>query len=149
MPAFAGMTVSGIPMTKQHVEQLIQTALDNLQQAGKLPEGKPRIQIDQTKDKQHGDFASNIALILAKPAQRKPREVAEMIVQVLPKSPQILKVEIAGPGFINFFLFPKRCIALFQISSLQRTSLVVLLTSVTVSASLLSLFLQILPAHCM
>ncbi len=91
-------------MTKQHLEQLLQTALENLQQAGKLPDAKPRIQIDPTKDKQHGDFASNIALVLAKPAQRKPREVADMLVEVLPKSPQVQKIEIAGPGFINFFL---------------------------------------------
>ena len=91
-------------MAKQHIEQLIRSALDNLQQAGKLSAEVPAIQIDATKDKQHGDFATNIALMMSKAAQRKPRELAEMITQALPASPKIAKVEIAGPGFINFFL---------------------------------------------
>ncbi len=91
-------------MTKQHIEQLLQTTLQQLTQAGQLPAELPRIQIDATKDKTHGDFATNVALILAKPAQRKPREIAEMIVKALPASAQVKKVEIAGPGFINFFL---------------------------------------------
>jgi arginyl-tRNA synthetase len=93
---------------KQHIEQLIQTALDKLQAEEKLAlDASPTIQIDATKDKQHGDFACNIAMVLAKSAQRKPREVAELIVQALPTSPKISKVEIAGPGFINFFLAPQ------------------------------------------
>ena len=85
-------------MSKQHIEQLIQEALATLQ----LP--PVSFQVDTTKDKQFGDFACNAALILAKNLQRKPRDVAEMIVSNLPASPQIKKVEIAGPGFINFFL---------------------------------------------
>jgi arginyl-tRNA synthetase len=93
-------------MNKHHIEQLIQTAVLHLQQTNQLTVTLPQIQIDNTKDKQHGDFATNIALVLAKPAQRKPREVAEMIVNALPASPHIKKVEIAGPGFINFFLAP-------------------------------------------
>lgn len=91
-------------MNKQHLEQLIQTALQQLKQSGRLPIELPRIQLDATKDKHHGDFATNIALVLAKPAQCKPREIAEMIVGSLPPSSHVKKVEIAGPGFINFFL---------------------------------------------
>lgn len=91
-------------MSKQRIEQLIQTAVQTLQQSGQIAVELPRIQIDATKDKQHGDFATNIALILAKPAGRKPREIAELIVGALPVSPIVKKVEIAGPGFINFFL---------------------------------------------
>jgi arginyl-tRNA synthetase len=64
----------------------------------------PAIQIDNTKDKAHGDLASNIALALAKAAQQPPRQLAEAIVKALPASPRVNKVEIAGPGFINFFL---------------------------------------------
>ncbi len=93
-------------MSKQLIEQLIQTAVESLQQSGQLAVELPRIQIDATKDKQHGDFATNIALILAKPAGRKPREVAELIVSALPAAAGVKKVEIAGPGFINFFLAP-------------------------------------------
>lgn len=91
-------------MSKQQIEILIQSALESLSQAERWSVTVPSIQIDSTKDKQHGDFASNIALILAKPLQRKPRELAELIVQHLPSSNQIKKVDIAGPGFINFFL---------------------------------------------
>ncbi len=75
-----------------------------MQQQGIFTAPIPRIQIEPTKDKQHGDFATNIALVLSKALQRKPREVAELIVQALPPSADIQKVEIAGPGFINFFL---------------------------------------------
>jgi arginyl-tRNA synthetase len=89
---------------KQHIEQLIQSALEKLQDEGKLAIPFPAIQIDATKDKQHGDFASNIALLLAKPMQSKPRDVAAMILAALPTSTKVSKVEIAGPGFINFFL---------------------------------------------
>ncbi len=91
---------------KQHIEQLILTALDALRASGDLPVDAPTMQIDNTKDKQHGDFACNVAMVLAKPAKMKPRDIAEMIVKALPVSANISKVEIAGPGFINFFLAP-------------------------------------------
>ncbi|MET0378130.1 MAG: arginine--tRNA ligase [Spongiibacteraceae bacterium] len=95
---------------KQEVADLIGHALRHLQTTGTLPaEIAPdllngRLQIDHTKDKSHGDFASNIALALAKPAKSSPRALAEKIVAALPPSQHIAKVEIAGPGFINFFL---------------------------------------------
>ncbi|MGE5625317.1 MAG: arginine--tRNA ligase [Bacillota bacterium] len=62
--------------------------------------------VERTKDRKHGDFATNAALALAKFAGRKPRELAEQIVAALPKNELIAKTEIAGPGFINFFLSP-------------------------------------------
>jgi len=92
---------------KQHIESLIQAALTQMREAGELPESQVVIQIDTTKDKQHGDFASNIALMMAKLAQKKPREMADRIVQLLPASPYVTKTEVAGPGFINFFLSPQ------------------------------------------
>src|SRR5690606_5257902 len=55
------------------------------------------------RDKSHGDFASNIAMMLAKPAGLKPRELAEKIQAALPADEQISQVSIAGPGFLNFF----------------------------------------------
>lgn len=91
-------------MSKQHIEQLIQAALTDLTQSGKILSPVTNFQVENTKDKKHGDFACNVALILAKPLQAKPRDVAQMIVSALPPSPQVQKVEIAGPGFINFFL---------------------------------------------
>lgn len=91
-------------MSKQHIEELIQAALGNAEPSFALKGARPLFQVEPTKDKQHGDFASNVALILAKPLQCKPQEIAKRIVQALPASTQIEKVEIAGPGFINFFL---------------------------------------------
>jgi arginyl-tRNA synthetase len=92
---------------KQYIEQLIKTALDKLRSSGELTMETPPIQIENTKDKQHGDFACNIALMLAKAAARKPRDIADLIVKHLPASTKVTKVEIAGPGFINFFLAPE------------------------------------------
>ncbi len=62
--------------------------------------------IERTRDASHGDFASNIAMRLAKPARRNPREIATAIVEALPDSDAIAKTDIAGPGFINFTLAP-------------------------------------------
>lgn len=67
----------------------------------------PEIVVDHTKNKQHGDFASNIALIVAQQLGRKPYEIATIIVENLPNAEFIAKVNIAGPGFINFFLAPQ------------------------------------------
>ena len=62
--------------------------------------------VERTRDATHGDFASNAAMQLARIAKRKPRELAEAIVDALPASALVAKVEIAGPGFINFHLSP-------------------------------------------
>ena len=90
---------------KEQLTRLIQQSLVSLQDQGKLPpEVKPLIQIDRTRDKSHGDLASNVALALAKAAGQKPRELAALICEALPRDPLIARTEIAGPGFINFFL---------------------------------------------
>ena len=90
---------------KDHITTLLNSALSTLVEQQHLPEEiAPRIQIDRTKDKSHGDLASNIALTLAKQAGKPPREVAQLICDALPTSEHLNKTEIAGPGFINFFL---------------------------------------------
>ncbi len=89
---------------KQHIEHLIHMALTQLLESGELLAIPAFVQIDPVKDKQHGDFSSNIAMVLAKQLQKKPRDIAESIIQHLPASPYVKKVEAAGPGFINFFL---------------------------------------------
>lgn len=100
-------------MSKQLLTKLLNSALQTLQSSGQLQADIPNnIQIDTTKDKSHGDFASNIALMLAKPAKKNPRELAELIIQHLPHSDLVKKIEVAGPGFINFFLTPS---ALYQV----------------------------------
>ncbi|MHA6198426.1 arginine--tRNA ligase [Pseudomonas wadenswilerensis] len=89
---------------KDTIRQLIQQALTQLTREGVLPEGlAPAIQVENARDKTHGDFASNIAMMLAKPAGMKPRDLAEKLIAALPADPQVSKVEIAGPGFLNFF----------------------------------------------
>jgi arginyl-tRNA synthetase len=86
---------------KQQLEQLVVAAL-----ASVLPDppAAGAVVIDRTKDTQHGDFATNIAMRLAKAARRNPRELAQAIVAALPPNPLIAKTEVAGAGFINFFL---------------------------------------------
>jgi len=87
-----------------HFIELIQHALHQLRKDGVLPETpQPPIKLERTRDASHGDFATNIALMLAKPAGMPPRALAEKIVTALPASEQVAKVDIAGPGFINFF----------------------------------------------
>lgn len=87
----------------------IQAALDHavqsLQQAGILPSDWTNNSVlTRTKDRSHGDFASNIAMVGAKAAGMKPRDLAEKVLAHLPEVADITKAEIAGPGFINFFL---------------------------------------------
>lgn len=90
---------------KQHIAQLISAALTTLANNGTLSAAiSPNIMVENTRDKTHGDFASNIALSLAKAAQRNPRELAQLIIDALPPSDALSKTEIAGPGFINFFV---------------------------------------------
>jgi arginyl-tRNA synthetase len=90
---------------KAQIESLLNAAIAGLQAEGGLPhDASVKVEIDHTRSPEHGDFACNVALALAKAARVKPRELAERIVKALPASPLIAKVEIAGPGFINFFL---------------------------------------------
>lgn len=90
---------------KTEILELCTQAVQQLQQAGELPETLTlNIQIERTRDRSHGDFASNIALMLSKQARCKPRDLAQKIVDRLPVSAMVTSVEIAGPGFINFFM---------------------------------------------
>ena len=90
---------------KQHIADLISTALTSLIEDGTLPaDTQPNIMVENTRDKSHGDFASNIALTLAKAAKTNPRELSQKICNALPASENVDKTEIAGPGFINFFV---------------------------------------------
>jgi arginyl-tRNA synthetase len=100
---------------KQKIEELILQAVETLKADGIIGmEITPHIAIERTRDAQHGDFASNLALVLAKPAKANPRQLAEKIIAALPQHDAIMKVELAGPGFINFFINPN---AQYQIVS--------------------------------
>lgn len=90
---------------KEKVAQYIEQALQTLRAAQSWPDDLvASIQIEHTRDKAHGDFASNVAMTLAKPLKSNPRVIAQQIVDALPDNSDIVKVEIAGPGFINFFV---------------------------------------------
>jgi len=93
---------------KQTLESLLLLAVDALKKESILDTTlKPNIVIERARDQQHGDFASNLALMLAKPAKMNPRGLAEKLVAAIPSNDSVLKIEIAGPGFINFFINPQ------------------------------------------
>ena len=90
---------------KQQIAQLLESALQTLKAQDVIPADiAPNIQVENTRDKAHGDFATNLAMMLAKPAKSNPRALAQLLCDALPESNVIDKTEIAGPGFINFFV---------------------------------------------
>ncbi len=92
---------------KEQLRDLVLAAIAALQAGGELPaDTTAAFVVERTKNRDHGDFATNAALLLAKAASRKPRDLAAALVAALPAQDAIAKVEIAGPGFINFFLSP-------------------------------------------
>ncbi len=90
---------------KQKLKSLLLQAVERLQSEGVLDNNlTPQINIERSRDSSHGDYATNLALILAKPAKSNPRQLAEKIIALLPDDASVSKVVIAGPGFINFFI---------------------------------------------
>jgi len=90
---------------KQIIHDLIEQSLARLQQAEQLPiDLNANIQVTPSKDRKQGDFASNIAMMLANQAGKPPRELANLIVEQIAVIEAIHKIEVAGPGFINFYL---------------------------------------------
>ncbi|HSH29965.1 MAG TPA: arginine--tRNA ligase, partial [Thiohalobacter sp.] len=90
---------------KHLLQDLLQHSLNALQGDGTLPgDLEAEIHLERTRDAAHGDFATNLAMTLCKPARSKPRDLAGKLVAALPPSAFVKRVEIAGPGFINFTL---------------------------------------------
>ena len=90
---------------KESLRQITLQAIASLQQQAVLPaDADAPFVVERTRNKDHGDFATNAALLLAKAARKPPRVLAEALVGAMPRSTLISRVEIAGPGFINFFL---------------------------------------------
>ncbi len=89
---------------KEHLRELVAQALLDLRRHGRLPQDLPTPDyvIERTKSREHGDYATNIALLLAKSAGLKPRELAQELVATFGETQHVSKIEIAGPGFINF-----------------------------------------------
>jgi arginyl-tRNA synthetase len=92
---------------KQIVAQLVSNALAGLPElADAVAELSIESTVERTRDASHGEFASNVAMRLAKPARKNPRDIAASLVDVLGDNSIVDKVEVAGPGFINFYLSP-------------------------------------------
>lgn len=91
------------------IDQLLNNALDTLRQDGVFSQETVwTFAIERPRDKQHGDFSTNAALVLAKAARMPPRRLAEKLLAALPATQEdVAKWEVAGPGFINFFLSDK------------------------------------------
>ena len=87
-----------------HVKQIIEDLLRQAALTLSSDAGSLAIILERPKSAGHGDFSSNLAMQLAKPLRQNPRAIAEALIKALPPSETIAKVEIAGAGFINFFL---------------------------------------------
>jgi arginyl-tRNA synthetase len=92
---------------KNRLRQLLQGSLAKLAEQGVLPRNHGLVpELERPRQKRHGDFSANAALVLKDISGIPPRELAQKIVNQLPSSELVKNVEIAGPGFINFFLSP-------------------------------------------
>ncbi|MGB5292401.1 MAG: arginine--tRNA ligase [Lysobacterales bacterium] len=90
---------------KEHIEELLIQALLHLIREGVLnADCDITPQLERTRTPEHGEFASNIAMVLAKRAGLPPRDLAQLIIDKMPRSRQLNHAEIAGPGFINFHM---------------------------------------------
>jgi len=93
---------------KSQLRALIEQGIAHLRAQGTLPAdlATPDFVIERPRDRSHGDFATNVAMTLSKPARSNPRAVAQALIDALPANDDIASVEIAGPGFLNFRLSP-------------------------------------------
>ena len=99
---------TALKIMKKTLEHLLQSAIDMLKSQGELvADAEASVMVERARDPRHGDYATNLAMTLAKTTKSNPRQLAEKIINALPVHPAVLKSEIAGPGFINFFIDPK------------------------------------------
>ena len=100
---------------KPELAALMTVALEQLLSEGALaalPDAPP--QIDYPKDPTHGDFSCNVAMVLAKQARLSPRDLAAKLIEAVPDNSLIDRINIAGPGFINFFINPRHHTAVIR-----------------------------------
>ena len=93
---------------KSQLRALIAQGIDALRGDGTLPAdtATPDFVVERPKDRSHGDFSTNVAMLLAKPARSNPRAFAQALIDALPDNGDIAAIDIAGPGFLNFRLAP-------------------------------------------
>jgi arginyl-tRNA synthetase len=87
---------------KGQIQAMLSQALAAITELVPADAHPEEIQVERTRDARFGDFASNLAMVLAKPARLNPREIAQALIDALPQSDLVVAAEIAGPGFINF-----------------------------------------------
>lgn len=88
-----------------HIRELITNAIEGLQRKGVFEiEGDINFNIERTRDSNHGDYASNVAMVLVKQLKKPPRDIAMAIKDEMAETSHVSQIEIAGPGFINFYL---------------------------------------------
>ena len=104
---------------KAHLTELLAQAAKSLTQNDDFDASNLAIQLERPKNKDHGDFSTNLAMLLAKPLRQNPRAIAESLIQALPTSAYVEKVEIAGAGFINFYLGAKAKQAVISLIAAQ------------------------------
>ncbi len=102
-------------------QQLINLITQSLQSLALDQNDLPKISIERTRSKEHGDFACNIALMLAKPLKKNPLEIAEIIKNHIPANDAIERIDIAPPGFINFYLAKSSYHQLLKTILMQQT----------------------------
>ena len=89
---------------KNDLIRILKTVLKEIGEENGIDFSNKKVSIQESKEKAHGDYASNLAMVIAKDLSKSPREVAEKITSLLPPAEWIERVNIAGPGFINFYL---------------------------------------------
>ena len=89
---------------KNDLIRILKTVLKEIGEENGIDFSNKKVSIQESKEKAHGDYASNLAMVIAKDLSKSPREVAEKITSLLPPEEWIERVNIAGPGFINFYL---------------------------------------------
>jgi arginyl-tRNA synthetase len=92
------------PMIEERLIALVTEALTVAARELGLSGDLPEVELSKPRQKEHGDFSTNVALVVAAGVERSAREVAELIVRNLPQAPFVRSAEVAGPGFINFRL---------------------------------------------
>src|SRR4030066_175286 len=92
-------------MLKQKLIELLTKAVVDAQQSGKLPSvALPEIVVERPQNPEHGDYASSLPLKLARTTEKAPPAIAEKIIEFMPPLPEVSRIVVASPGFINFKL---------------------------------------------
>ena len=105
---------------KEKLKKALILALSKLEGSAELEKLDVKIELKANKEKKFGDFSTNIAMLATKKLSKAPKEIAELLVQELKKNSFIKKIEIADPGFINFYLTQESRSGILKIINTQK-----------------------------